>query len=512
MRRQSAVILGAQRTSEPYTRIVGPSGRQIIRRGGRFAGSAYAQADRAIDAGQAQAMRFLWLFLPETSIAREVRFQAVLASRFLSDAGQQALAYGAVISVVRGGGTAFDAALLGMAAVAPPALLGLYGGAVADAVPKRVGLAVVYNLQAVLCFLAPWFFGTDLAAMMFLVFAVNALGQVSGPTESSVLPYVATTDQLATAASLIGFASAIGTAFGTALLAPILVKVFDVRTMLYVSGGLLIMAATRVFDLHAGEKHNLERKDLDIVSKLKARETVRWLAREPAIATMVFVAVLAGTAQIVVQTLAPRYVQVVLDLDPVNAVYVFAPTAMGLAGALFLMPRMVRIWGERNTTLLGFVAVTLTLFALGLVDHIAPIVDPFNPVRLLSLAELDLSAKLRTASLLAVPLGFGVVLANTAVQTYLNRRVPHAIQGRVFALKSMLKHATAIIPLLALGASAEAFGVETVLVAAPFVLLAAAYALIQLSRHFGGHAPRRGLEVLATYWEEPADLTAGAGL
>jgi MFS family permease len=487
-----------------------PSGRQIIRRGGRFAGNAYLQADRAIDVGQAHAMRFLWLFLPETSIAREMRFQAVLASRFLSDAGQQALAYGAVISVVQGGGTAFDAALLGMAAIAPPALLGLYGGAVADAVPKRVGLAVIYNLQAILCFLAPWLFGTELAAMMFLVFAVNTLGQVSGPTESSVLPYVATTDQLAAASSLIGFASAIGTAFGAALLAPILVKLFDVETVLYVSGVLLIMAATRVFDLSAGEKHDFEREDLSVVTKLRARETVRWLAGQPAVATMVFVAVLAGTAQIVLQTLAPRFVQVVLDADPVNAVYVFAPTAAGLAIALYLMPRMVKTWGERTTTLVGFLAITLSLFALGLIGTIAPVVDPFNPVRLLSLAELDLSAKLRTASLLAIPMGFGVALANAAVQTYLNRRVPHAIQGRVFALKSMLKHGTAVIPLLTLGASAEAFGVETVLVAAPFVLLAAAYALIQLSRHFGGHAPRRGLDVLATYWEEPAELATGA--
>jgi MFS-type transporter involved in bile tolerance (Atg22 family) len=121
-----------------------------------------------------------------------------------------------------------------------------------------------------------------------------------------------------------------------------------------------------------------------------------------------------------------------------------------------------------------------------------------------------LSARLRTASLLAVPLGFGVALANTAVQTYLNRRVPHAMQGRVFALKSMVKHQTAIVPLLSLGAAAEAFGTETVLVAAPFVLLAAAYALIQLSRHYGGHTPRRGLDVLASYWEEPLDLASRA--
>lgn len=483
-----------------------PSGKQFFRHGRRFAGGAYGRADRAIDVGQAQALRFLWFFLPETSLAREVRFQAVLASRFLSDAGQQALAYGALISIVGSGGSAFDAALLGTAAIAPPAILGLYGGAVADALPKRVALAAVYNLQAILCFLTPWIFGTDLAAMMFLVFAVNTLGQVSGPTESSVLPHVATTDQLASAASLIGFASAMGTAFGTALLAPILVKLFGVSTVLYVSGVLLIMAATRVFDLSTSERQESGAVNRALRPNLRAMDTIRWLAREPAIATMVFVAVLAGTAQIVVQTLAPRYVQSSLGVGAADAVYVFAPSALGLVIALYLLPRLVGILGERNTTLIGFTVLAASLFALGLVQDVAPLVAPFNPMGLLSILGLDLGERLRTAALLAIPLGFGVALANASVQTYLNRRVPHAMQGRAFALKSTVKHATAIVPLVSLGLASSAFGVDVVLLASPLVLLAAAYGLIQLSRHFGGHSPRRGLDVLSSYWEEPTEV------
>jgi MFS-type transporter involved in bile tolerance (Atg22 family) len=237
---------------------------------------------------------------------------------------------------------------------------------------------------------------------------------------------------------------------------------------------------------------------------------VRWLAREPAIATMVFVAVLAGTAQIVILILAPRYVQEVLGLDAADAVYVFAPSAVGLTAALLLMPRLIVTFGERTTTLIGFTTLTLALFALGLVDEVAPVVDPYNPMRILEIFGLDLSSRLWAASLLAIPLGFGVSLSSTSVNTYLNRRVPHAFQGRAFALKSTLKHATAIVPLASLGLAAEAFGVEKVLLLSPLVLLIAAYTLVQISRHFGGHAPRRGLDVLATYWDEPAELRAMA--
>ena len=85
--------------------------------------------------------------------------------------------------------------------------------------------------------------------MVVLLLGVNTLGQVSQPSESSVLPLVTTEAQLATGASLISFTSSLGTAFGTALLAPVLVRAFGVDTVIYVAGVMLIVAASRVFDL-----------------------------------------------------------------------------------------------------------------------------------------------------------------------------------------------------------------------------------------------------------------------
>src|SRR3990172_4788824 len=248
------------------------------------------------------------------------------------------------MAVVRSGGSALDAALVGAAAVLPAALLGLYGGAVADALPKRVALALVYNLQAALCFLLPTVAGTELVPILFLIFAVNALGQVSGPTESAVLPFVASREQLASAASLVNLSSSAGTAFGTALLAPLLVRAFGVETVMYVAGALLLLAASRVFDLPTRQ----QRRRIDwIRPNLRVRATVEWLMRQPAVATMVVVGVVSGTANIVLQTLAPRYVQSALRVDAADAVYVFAPSAAGLVTALALAPWLMRLRGER---------------------------------------------------------------------------------------------------------------------------------------------------------------------
>ena len=474
-------------------------GRRQIAAGRQLFDGAYLRAERTLDRGQHHVFRLLWFFLPDTSIAKNPRFQAIMASRFFSDAGQQALTYGALIATVREGGSAFEAALVGVAALLPPALFGLYGGAVADALPKRVALAAVYNLQALLCFVIPISFGTDIYAVLFLIFAVHTLGQVSGPSESSVVPLVASEKQLASAASLVSLASNFGVAFGTAILAPVLVRVFDVRAVFYTSGDLLLLAASPVFNLAAGPQHRIG----GWRPKVNARETIRWIAHERAVATMIFVAVLAGMANLVVQTLAPRYVQAVLHVDPADSVYVFGPSAIGLVLALIISPPLIRWRGERIVALGGFLISAATLCLLGLVDvRLAEIVDPVNPMRLLGLFGIQLSEELRTAGALAIPLGFGLSLTTTSVHTYINRRVPLTYQGRAFALQSSLKNGATIVPLLILGASANVFGVANVLIASPLVLLVAAIVLVRLSFVFSGWTPPRRLDVLASFWQE----------
>jgi hypothetical protein len=96
------------------------------------------------------------------------------------------------------------------------------------------------------------------------------------------------------------------------------------------------------------------------------------------------------------------------------------------------------------------------------------------------------------------------------VQTYINRRVPLQLQGRTFAMQSVLKNGTAIAPLLVLGAAAAEFGTEPVLLASPLLLLALAVGLIVVSRRFG-EQPSSGLDVLASFWtDDTADLRASA--
>jgi len=454
-----------------------------------------------LDRAQSNVFRVLWLFLPEPAIARSLHFQHLLASRFLSDAGQQTLAFGVLVAVARRGGSALDIALVGVAALAPPAILGLYGGAVADALPKRMALAGAYAGQALLCFIVPSVLGDDLAVLLLLIFAVNTLGQVSGPTESSVLPLVATEAELASGASLINLSAAAGAASATALFAPVLVRAFGVTPVLYLAGVLLLLAASRVFDLPLGDKQWTRRMPFP---RARLQAAVRWLVRHPAVATMIVVSVLAASVNVVLQTLAPHYVATVLDTDAANTAYVFAPSAAGLVLALVSAPFLMSLRGERIAAIGGLFVAAACLFLLGLVGDVARVVDPANPLHVTELFGLDMGSRVRAAGLLAMPLAFGVSLTATCVQTYINRRVPVSYQGRTFAMQGMLRNGASIVPLLTLGAAAAEFGAEKVLLVSPLVLLAVGYGLVSLSFRFTGLARPGGLQVVESFWEEPA--------
>lgn len=464
----------------------------------------YRRATSAIDRGQHRVFRFFWLFLPDASPARDWRFQHVMASRFLSDAAQQSLAYGAIIAVVRDGGSAFEAALVGIAALIPPATIGLAGGVIADAIPKKAALAIGYIIQATLCFTVPTVLGTSISDVMFLILSVHSIGQISGPAESAVVPLVASREQMASANSLLSFSSSAGTAFGTALLAPLLVRLLGVEPVMYLAGVLLLLAASRVMELPPSSERVRE-IDWDS-SGIGWGSSIRWLMANRAVATMILVATLSGVSNTILQTLAPRYVQSAIGADPADSVYVFAPSSAGMIVALAFGPLLIRIVGERVTALLGFGATAAALFLLGTLDYAADLLRPVNFLLELDRIGIHISENLATAGFLAIPIGFGVTVVAMSVQTYINRRVPLSYQSRVFAMQSALKNGMAIVPLLSLGAIATVVGVEPILAVMPVVLVVAAYALIQFSFRFAGQRPLSRTEVLETFWEEPEPM------
>jgi MFS family permease len=458
---------------------------------------------------QLPAFRLFYAFLPETSLLRQVRFQLLAASRALSEIGQEAVFYGALVAVAS---DPLQATLIAAAKAVPAATLGLVGGVVADELPRRVGLGLGYATQAAACVVIPLILGVDFGPLLLLVAMVSAINQFVDPNEKAVIPLVSAKAQIATAASILAIAGAIGGGAGMGFLAPILMKVASIRALLFACSVLLALAAVRVFSLplqhevrlgQALKRLRLARADIGFGAAL------RWLLGWPAVATMITAGVVVSVLNMAIGTFGPSYVASALGAPPENSVYVFAPGSLAALAGLIVGPRMIDWAGERSIAMAAVMVEAVALFSLAFIDQIAPFLAPIGPARAAHLFDQGPNDRIIAVSFISLFTGFAASISSLAVQTYLNRRVPAIHQGRTFGLQGMLANLVAIVPLIGLGAIAQVTSVKTILFWTPWVVAGVIYLLLILTSRMTGRERPRGREVLASFWHEPAADVVG---
>jgi hypothetical protein len=470
----------------------------------RRGNTALPTSSRTSEPSPIPVFRLFYTFLPETALLRQVRFQLLTASRALSEIGQEAVFCGALVAVAA---NPLQATLIAAGKAVPAATLGLVGGVVADALPRRVGLGLGYATQAAACVVIPIFLGVGFGPLVLLVALVSALNQFVDPDEKAVIPLVSTKAQIATAASLLAIAGAIGGGVGLGFVAPILMKVASIRALLFTCGAILALAAVRVFSLplqreiglgQALRRLRLTRADIGFSPALN------WLLGWPAVATMMTAGVVVSVLNMTVGTFGPSYVASALGVAPEDCVYVFAPGSLAALAALVIGPIMIDWAGERSLAVVAVIVEALALFSLAFIDQIAPLFAPISPANALQLFGQEPSDPLMAASFISIFTGFTASLSSLAVQTYLNRRVPAIHQGRTFGLQSMLTNMVAIVPLVGLGAMTQVTSVRAILFCAPWVVAGVIYLLLILMSRMTGRERPRGREVMASFWHEPA--------
>ena len=161
----------------------------------------------------------------------------------------------------------------------------------------------------------------------------------------------------------MSLASSAGEVVGKALLAPVLVRAYGVRSVVTAAGVLFLLAATRVFDLAFetdDERHGIaERRAALAEDRPETTGALPWLAASPDVLWMLLLAAIASTVGVVLGVLGPEYVSAVLEVDPANALYVFLPAALGLLVALSVAPLLIHRLGERRVATVGFAAASI---------------------------------------------------------------------------------------------------------------------------------------------------------
>ena len=470
----------------------------------RIQSGALRRADRVIGFPERVVFSLFGHLLPPTGAAvlRRPRFQRLLGAKFLADAGKDSVKYAALVGVIYAGGDAFASSLIGLASLIPGVIFALYGGAISDTVPKRVALALAYSAMAGACIGFPLLFDDSVLMYFLLVFVVVSLTQITSPAEQTLLPMINTDEQLATANSLMGMISSIGTTVGTAIMAPILLLAWGPDVVFYTAAVLLLIAMTRIFQVDSPED----------VERGKRRRppgnfttAARWVLRNPSILTMIAVSAVAGMGYQILSTLAPTFVYEVLELDPAKTIYVMGVAGFGMLLSLFFVPPLITRFSERRVSGVGFVMVTGGIVGLGLINSGAvDFLTPINPVHWLDelIARADLSEEVQLAILLSFPAGFGMGLVDNSVKTFLNRRVRTTDQGRTFAIRNLSESALTIAPLLFTAAIATVTSVSLMFVIMPLIFWIVIMALLQASVRYGAEIPPEQRGTIKTFWDE----------
>jgi predicted MFS family arabinose efflux permease len=419
------------------------------------------------------------------SVLQRTSVQIVALSRFISRMAGQTLSYGIMVFLAAAGASQFEISLANSASYLAALLFGLQGGLLADSRPKRQILMLGFAIQAVLCFVIPFTLGTDVGALLFVIFVTSAISQVVTPGMKSIVAVVATPAEVATTSALVNIVGSLGSAIGSAFIAPVLIKTSGITAILIAGGVLYLLSAIRIYRLPAQEKRGRKEqtKSLREVDwrprALSLRYNAEWIMANRPVASMMLVGGLSGALYQGINTLFPVYVREVLHADPTNSIYIFAPSGVGyLIGALG-SPYFIRWFGERRVAVGSLALMAIGMVLLGFINFFAPWLATVSPLRIVNLiADPPLSDLVLAAGVAAMPANLGSTAASQAVQVYINRNVPVRTQGGIFGLGEVQENALNLTSIFLLGVVATITGPQYVFILAPLVIGSIVMALL----------------------------------
>ncbi|MGB3330962.1 MAG: MFS transporter, partial [Thermomicrobiales bacterium] len=414
--------------------------------------------------------------------------QELLIARVASKLGLATLSYGGMVYLARQGANEFQVVLVGSAGYIASLIFGLQGGVLADVMSKRTALALGLFLQAAACFLIPWIWGTSLISLITLVFVISAISQLTGPAMKSAVRLVTSAARVASVAALISLAGSTGSALGSSVLAPLIIRQASITVLMWITGLLLLIAAAKAISLPKDPKLKKKRERRSLRDMMISPKRMgRWATTHPAVASMVLVGALVVALFETLSSLLPVYVREVLHTDPTLSIYIFAPAAIGFLIGTVLGPLLIRLIGERLLTVIAMLFMVVSAILFGFIYEVAPSIAHLSPLGWFNRFDrVHLSDLVLAAGVLAVPMNFGSTAAGAAVQAYINRITPIQEQGSTFGIQEVTEQALTVVTLLSTGLIANVTGTRVVFAIAPMIVIVLGTAMVRHAYRVSG--------------------------
>lgn len=150
------------------------------------------------------------------AVFRNKDFSKMWTGQLVSTMGSALTSLAASIYVFQKTNSAMSVGLMLMATAAPSLLVGLFAGVLVDRFNRKRIMMTADLTRAVLVFLIPFLVPLSIVWLYVIVMLTSAIGQFFDPAQESVLPEVASEEELAAANSLMAISSFGATAVGFA--------------------------------------------------------------------------------------------------------------------------------------------------------------------------------------------------------------------------------------------------------------------------------------------------------
>ena len=150
------------------------------------------------------------------AIFRNRNFTLMWIGQLISTAGTALSSLAASILVYRQTGSALSVGLMLMATALPSIVVGLVAGVFVDRYDRKRIMIAADVLRALIVFVIPFLVPVNILWLYFGIMLISAIGQFYDPAHESILPEVASEEELAAANSLMAISSFGSTAIGFA--------------------------------------------------------------------------------------------------------------------------------------------------------------------------------------------------------------------------------------------------------------------------------------------------------
>ncbi len=222
-------------------------------------------------------------------VFRNRSFRLMWMGQLISTMGSAITSLAASIYVFRVTGSAASVALMLMASAAPSLVVGLVAGVLVDRFDRKRIMISADLMRAALVFLIPLLVPLNIAWLYVIVALSSAVGQFFDPAHESVLPEVASDEELAAANSLMAISSFGSTAIGFAA-SGLIASAADIRWAFYLDSLSFLLSALCIYLIVIKPMGVTEAASVRVLLR-NLRAGVRFLVTTPILRSLFLVAV-----------------------------------------------------------------------------------------------------------------------------------------------------------------------------------------------------------------------------